>query len=259
MGSAKARKMVAAGLVTIGAGIDMFRWLMTRSVEKAEMEGVADEVSAEEALSGFGAIEYTGGALGALEMIESNPCYGADCGNLMHDFGAIDYTGGELGAYGDEAQILYQDASPGDALHSGADFDASEGDAMMRGAHHWFRRFGHPTKRRAGPRKTHSQHAGKQGHRWGWCIKMLGFDNCRKIAMLPPHQRVQVLKGLRQQALSALPGLIAAQQTTSANGAASGLVVTSGDIVQAANGADGAEGVGGIGGYGSLMYTGGGL
>jgi hypothetical protein len=39
-----------------------------------------------------------------------------------------------------------------------------------------------------------------KGHRWGWMMKMIGFDNMKKVAAMPPEQRLALIDELRQTA-----------------------------------------------------------
>lgn len=98
----------------------------------------------------------------------------------------------------------YGDALPTDACQAPMDLDPDEGGSAVRGPRFWRQRF--PFARRV----THvaggvSPHAGVQGHRWGWLIKMIGWDNFQALAQLPASQRQGYLKQLRGYALSALP------------------------------------------------------
>lgn len=106
----------------------------------------------------------------------------------------------------------YGDAEYGDAYYSGPDLDSTEGDAALSGEYGWFGTFGKPPKRASGPRRPYSRHAGKQGHRWAWLIKLVGFQNFQKIVALPADRRTQVIGQLRQQALQSMPNLLAAPQ-----------------------------------------------
>ena len=56
--------------------------------------------------------------------------------------------------------------------------------------------------------------ARKHGHRWGWLVKLVGFQGMQKIAALPPYQRRQVIHGLRQRALASLPALLSDHATS---------------------------------------------
>lgn len=255
VGKLQSRRLVAAGLVTVGAAIDLYRYLMTMSAEEAEGASGA-EASAEEALNGFGSWELNGQPYGALELIE-NPGYGTyeyTGQGALNGYGAYEYTGkGALNGYG-ALELDYSDASLGDAYASPGDFGADELRAFRGGPQHWRKYFGQSARRARGVRSAQSRHAGKPGHRWGWLIKLIGFDKARGLAQLQPAQRVQVIEGLKAQALQALPELMDQAQSTEDSG--SFIAPPSEDMFQVANGADGPSGADGVGGYGSLLFTG---
>jgi len=231
VGSTSARRMVAAGMATVGAGIDVFRYFFLREETAAmstagllEGEGLgAWEYTGQGALNnpGYGAYEYTGGAL-------NNPGYGAY---------AAAYGNDEEGA--DE----YNDANGADVEASGNDFDAEEGQALVRGPRQWWRRFGRPGKRmyHRGAQGTYSRHAGRKGHRWGWLIKLVGFKGARHIAAMQPHRRAQVIQQLKQQARATVQAAL-----THANQ----------NIVSSQPGVYEASGPSGAHGYGALVYSG---
>ena len=113
----------------------------------------------------------------------------------------------------------YQGAALGDAAWSGGDFSGDEIACALAGPRHWRRRFGRPAKsiyRRGGGLRNRAQSgmARQHGHRWGWLVKVIGFQGVQKIAQLPPQQRQQVIAGLRQQAVASLPALMADHATS---------------------------------------------
>ena len=120
--------------------------------------------------------------------------------------------------YGDVMIAEYADAMPADAEDSGADFSQSEGQALMAGPFAWLKRFGSAPKRAIGVRTAKSRHAGREGHRWGWLVKLVGPEKAAQIAALPPQKRLQVIADLRRQAVSSLANVMAekAAQTTAA-------------------------------------------
>lgn len=144
----------------------------------------------------------------------------------------------EIAGFGDAGALQYADAEMADAYSSGSDLDGVEGNAALSGLHGWFGTFGAPPKRAAGPHRAHSRHAGKAGHRWGWLIKLVGFENFQKIVALEPEKRVAVIHQLRQQALESVPRLLS-QDT--------GLPAAVALEAQAQN----------LGGYGALVFAGG--
>ena len=243
VGSTDARRMVAAGMATVGAGIDVFRHFFMREEGAAMAQAglLEGEILAEDEGLGawkysanpYGAWEYTGGAL-------NNPGYGA-----------WEYTGGALnnpsyGGYGygddEEGAEEYTDANGADVEASGNDFDAEEGQAIVAGPRVWWRRFGRPGKRMYHRQQqgTYSRHAGRKGHRWGWLIKLVGFKGARHIASMPPQRRVQVIQQLKQQARATLRQHLSSSQN----------IVPDQPHVYEESGVTGAHG------YGALMYAG---
>ena len=186
---------------------------------------------------------------GALDIIGNGNGNGMEAGALAYgDGGAYILAGLDE----DTQSILaeYNDATLADAQYSGLDFDGVEGQTMLAGPRVWRRRFGHPVKVTSRKASWFSRHAGQHGHRWGWLIKLVGFENARKIAALKPKKRMEVIKALKEQALTNVQSLIAQhQQAHQIEGEASALAVEG-----AANGTTGAYGAGG---YGALLYSGG--
>lgn len=141
-------------------------------------------------------LAYTGGGLNGLAYT------GGELNGLA-------YTGGELngvhlnGAHMNGAQDLmesYAGAHFGDAMHSGPDFDTIEGQCLMMGPMAYKSRFGLPAARGFVNRSGMSAMAGKHGHRWGWLIKMIGFQRAAKLAALPPRKRMAIIAKLRAKA-----------------------------------------------------------
>jgi hypothetical protein len=48
----------------------------------------------------------------------------------------------------------------------------------------------------------YSRYAGKPGHRWGWLIKLVGFDRARQVAALPTVQRRNYIAQVRNHAVA---------------------------------------------------------
>lgn len=136
----------------------------------------------------------------------------------------------------------YGEASLADAHYSGADFSGPEGQALLNGRHHWYGRYGRPSHRAGGKASAQSHYAGREGHRWGWLIKCVGWQRAQQIAALPPRQRVKVIAQLRKAAIQAYQQIMQRQAVLSAE-------MTSADpefapaAGQATHGAMGAMGV----------------
>jgi hypothetical protein len=213
---AQQRRMLAAGMATVGAGIEMYRHLFAK--EEMAAVGVA---ASEPDLAGlammnnpYGAVQFTG-----------NPSYG------------------EI-AYGqDEGLEEYNDTMETDSAVSGNDFDETEGRALLQGPRSWWKMFGRPGKRMYNRnRGSHSRHAGRQGHRWGWLIKLVGFSGAKQIAAMAPQARLRVIQQMKAQAQATLAKAAQTQQSQLS------------DMSEMSY--QGVGGAGSFGSYGALMYAG---
>lgn len=131
----------------------------------------------------------------------------ADLSGLAYTSGALNglaYTSGELNGVamdsGADLVQSYAGAHLGDAAHCGPDFDAAEGQALMMGPAAYKARFGLPAARGFVNRVGMSPMAGRPGHRWGWLVKMIGFNRAAKLASMSPRKRMAVIAKLRAQA-----------------------------------------------------------
>lgn len=183
--SPSTKKALAVGAVVGGAAVDILRFLS------------ADSAPAAPAVSGL-----HGG------LWQSVP---------FADLSVGGRTYGESGVAAIEAD--YADARMSDAQRCPDDFDQMEGPIAMMGADAWRRAF-HPIRvtDRSGAELAFSRHAGREGHRWAWLVRMIGFDRFVKLAKLPAWQRQSYIRQLKQRAISAdslqqseLHGLILAQ------------------------------------------------
>jgi len=244
VGSLQARRMVAAGMATVGAAIDVYRHYFAGAPSMAALDAAANGdlgALAYKANRGYGALAYKGGAL-------NNPGYGA-----------YEYTGGALNnptfrgptlhshtpnpGYGDatEGQSTYMDASNNDAAYAPGDFDAQEAQVLMMGPRAFFAKFGQPAHKMSHRQKGGvSRHAGQPGHKWGWMVKLVGFKGMQQVASMPVAQRRQFIAQLKAQAQQSLL-------------AQSGNILPDQPHVYEASGATGATG------YGALVYKGGAL
>ena len=103
----------------------------------------------------------------------------------------------------DMAGIDYDNAQYGDANACPADLSPVEGEMAMRGRDAFMAKFGTAPKRMAGQKRYMSVMAGKQGHRWGWLIKSLGWQRFSQLAQLPPAQRRKLIAKLKASAIQA--------------------------------------------------------
>lgn len=213
---------------------------------------VMDTVGIAQSALGYGAIDNRGDVYGDVAYGEIHD----DVSGGPVNYGGISEDGVNV-SYGAVVNTEYGDAMPADAEDSGADFNAAEGQALMDGPASWFRRFGRSPQKVMGVRTAKSRHAGREGHRWGWMIKLVGMDKAAQIAALPPERRLQVIASLRKQAVDSLANMMAEQaaQTTSAVAPAANLLPAPQSMGLDLTGA--AAGVGGA--YGSVMYAGNGF
>ena len=198
--------LVGGAATTLGIGIDVVKRFTGGSIGSlalsgSEMGDVGDTGSL--ALSGFG-------DTGSLALSGFG-----DTGSLalsgLGDGGAYQVQSlGSLGFSADHGALssMYADACNADAYFSGPDLDGVEGEAALAGATAYMGAFGAAPVRAAGPKRAQSRHAGLRGHRWGWLIKAVGFENFQKISELPPEQRMQVIKQLREQAMASVASLV---------------------------------------------------
>ena len=210
----------------------------------------------------YGAIDDNGNVYGAID--NDGTVYGAidNDGNVYGDvvsYGGYEYAGlmedGANVSYGTVVGSEYADAMPADAEDSGADFNVAEGQALVEGPVAWLKRFGKSPVRATSIRGMKSRHAGREGHRWGWLIKLVGMDKAQQIAALPPQQRLEVLAKLRKAALESLANSMNAQaMQTTAQVASQNLLPAPEQAGLDLTGAVGAAG----GAYGATMYAGGG-
>jgi hypothetical protein len=166
------------------------------------------------ALIGAGAVmdtmRYYGG--GDLSGAMTLPGYG----NAMTipGYGAIGMELGDGGAYDvipmGALAAEYSGAHAVDAAACPADLSVEEGEAALNGPGYWRKYFGPPPVRMAtAGRDPHSNLVGRPGHRWGWLIKMIGFERFSKLASISPDARVQLLANLKAQAIQMADAQIA--------------------------------------------------
>jgi len=169
------KRILGTTMVAAGAAMDMSRYFAGTS------QVLGDRVPAE-LLSGL-AYDY-------------EDAYGD---GMAYDIAGL---GIDLGS----ASILddYSDSQMADAYYSGGDLSAAEGDAALRGAPSWRKQFLAPPVIARQEVKAVSRHAGRPGHRWGWVVKLLGWENFRKLAALPPAQRCELIAKLRADAVASV-------------------------------------------------------
>jgi len=210
--------LTGGAALVFGAGIDTFNFAMARCVE-AEVDAAAS-LEAD-----LGAL-----ALGGLALDNTSTLAGLAVENTSA-LGDLALTNGAL-----DSDDLYGQASFADAHYCGADFSVEEGQALLNGKSSWTSMFGTPSVRMSSRPVLGASHlAGKPGHRWGWLIRLVGFERACAICALPPQKRVQMIAKLRQAAITAFQ----AQQAKEAVHAETPL---GDDLPAAGSVAEGAEG-----------------
>jgi len=166
--SAKTRQQIAAAALILGGGLDTYRFLSSKMGDLGDSMPLYD-------YSGLG-----------VDLGDSEPLY---------DYSGLGVDLGDGGAY--DVVPLGALAFDGDAIdYSGAEFS----DALAAPDDHYAAAFG-PCPVTRTRRGGMSGLAGRPGHRFGWLIKLVGFDRFQKIAALPPEQRVALIQQMKQQAV----------------------------------------------------------
>ncbi len=96
---------------------------------------------------------------------------------------------------------MYADAKLGDSYMCPSDVSLDEGRSAVAGKQAYADRFGQSPTRATQMAGSYSRHAGKEGHRWGWLIKLIGFDRFQKLCKLPPAKRQAVLRKFKASAM----------------------------------------------------------
>ena len=194
--------LTGGAALVFGGGIDAFNFVTSQGLgsdaDIAEVESLLDEGVSGLALSGL-ALD-NGLALSGLALENTGA------------LGDLAMTNGALA--GDD---MYGQASFADAYYCGADFSVEEGQALLNGKDSWCGAFGSPSVRMSSRPVVGASHlAGKAGHRWGWLIRLVGFERACAICALPPRKRVALIAKLRQAAIAAFQKDQAAEATDSA-------------------------------------------
>jgi len=255
---------VAASAVSVGIALDMSLRPVAKAAQQVVEQQVAEKqaeiaVQAAEAVeaitgqdtavaastvavNGQGVTAPTAPSMGAIRAYRSNG-YG-DGGQYM-----IGRNTTALGAihYGASADPEYADASPADAQACTCEMTAKEISAAKAGRAMWAKAFPSAPRNLKRSQSLYSRHAGLEGHRYGWVIKMIGFKNFQKIASLPPQQRATVLRQLQKRAVASIPSLVHAQQQQ--NGSIETASLSLNGTFNAVQGFDSPT-------YGALMFAG---
>ena len=200
VGEKKLRDQLAVGALLVGGALDMYRVLSAR------MGDLGEYIELEGAYGDMGEYIELEGAYGALS--EDGSLYSPEAG--YGDGGAYDVVpmDGIAGSYGD--------AELGDAYASPADLSVAEGEAALAGPDMWRHAFGNPPRVKRRIYGGYGPMAGRHGHRWGWLIRLVGFDRFQKLASLPPESRVALVAKLKAQAQQMADETVAAAQVAAA-------------------------------------------
>jgi len=201
VGDKKLRSQLAVGALLVGGALDMYRLLSAKMGDLGDSEYLELE-------GAYGDGEYVEleGAYGALS--EDGSLYSPEAG--YGDGGAYDVVpmDGIANSYGD--------SELGDAYASPADLSVAEGEAALAGPDHWRHAFGNPPHVKRRIHGGYGPMAGRHGHRWGWLIRLVGFDRFQKLAALPPASRVALVAKLKMQAQEMADEAVAAAQVAAA-------------------------------------------
>lgn len=114
----------------------------------------------------------------------------------------------------------YMDATMADAHYAAIDLTPAEGEAAILGAPSWRQAFGPPPRVMRRQYRYHSRHAGQPGHQWGWLIRLVGFEQFRKIAAMPAAQRQALIAQIKADAQASVATAIADGSATETAGLA---------------------------------------
>lgn len=199
VGSQQIRDQIAVGALLAGSAIDVYRFLTAKVSDLGDADEDDDFETAGLYEDGF----IEAGGLYEDGFIEAG------------DGGMYDVVPFDSGA----ADLSYSGASNVDAAHSPPDLSVEEGQAAVAGKQAWVGRFGPAPAVSAMPGYP-SPLVGRPGHRFGWLIRLVGFERFQKIAALPPEKRVALIAKLQQQAIQSVDGYSGVALTTDMSGVA---------------------------------------
>ena len=182
---AKTRQQVAAAALILGGGLDSYRYLSRTMGDLGAAEDLYD-FGDEVALYDYSGLGVDLGDGMAYDVVPLPQNMGMPMGDALLTGNEIDYAGAEFG----------------DAHAAPDDLSVEEGEAAMAGPHFYAQRFGHPTRSRQRSTGFMSPMAGRPGHRFGWLIKLVGFDHFRKIASMAPADRVSLIAEMKLKSMA---------------------------------------------------------
>jgi hypothetical protein len=126
---------------------------------------------------------------------------------------------------------------------------------LINGRDHYLHAYGLPPIRAGLVANKQASHlAGRDGHKWGWLIKLIGWDKARQVAALPPGQRIAMIRKLRAAALQAFQIERAQDEAMQQAREVSDLQSSSPVSGSTAGGAQGAAGAVATNGLGDLAF-----
>jgi len=182
--SQETKKSLAIGF-TVGAGaINGYQLVQ-------ESGGIRDALMDIYPMSGVHLGNYGSVHLGDGMAYDVQPLSGVD----IHDLGAIS----SVHLQGHDS--MYHDAKLSDSYLCPNDLSLDEGRSALAGKKSFINRFGQSPRRATQKSDSYSRHAGKEGHRWGWLIKLIGFDRFQKLCKMSPSKRMAIIKKMKQSAM----------------------------------------------------------
>ena len=197
------------GITFTGMALAMLSQYLPVSQDTKKSLAIACTVGAG-AINGYQLVQDAGGIRDAL--MDIYPMSGLHLGNFgsvhLGDGMAYDVQplrGIELGAISSAHLVshdcMYNDSKLADSYMCPNDLSLDEGRSGVAGKEAFINRFGKSPKRATQRVSSYSRHAGKEGHRWGWLIKLIGFDRFQKLCKMQPSKRTSIIKKMKDSAM----------------------------------------------------------
>ena len=154
------------------------------SVKDSNLELLGDDSDSDPALSTSDDPALGDGGYWEVQPISGVAIQGM--GGLAMSLGGADFSGSKLG----------------DAASCPSDLSTAEGQAALEGRDSYLGRFGCPPHQISGVMSYQSALAGSEGHRWGWLIKLLGYERFAKLAAMPAAKRRELIAKLKAEAIA---------------------------------------------------------
>jgi hypothetical protein len=198
------------GIAATGMGLAILSQLLPLKVETKKSLAIACTVGAG-AINGYQLVQEAGGIRDAVMSLYPNMS-GLHMGSLgklgsVHMGDGMAYDVQPLsglafsGVHLQGTDTMYADAKLADSYLCPSDLSLDEGRSGIAGKKAYSNRFGQSPKRATQKAGSYSRHAGKEGHRWGWMIKLIGFDRFQKLCKMSPQKRQSVIKKMKSAAM----------------------------------------------------------